>query len=109
MFDSLKSEHEDHVPIYLNRIQYLEQQLETEKDREKKSVIYKEIIEMCCIGLEKINQGDLLRYFGEKSHDPSLDEKKKLALKKYFVSNLVFKVLKFFKLKRIRNKEKLGR
>ena len=75
------------MPIYLNRIQYLEQQLEAEKDREKKSVIYKEIIEMCRIGLEKINQSDLLRYFGEKSHDPSLDEKKKLVLRKHFVTS----------------------
>jgi len=77
MFESLKSEYADHVPIYLNRIQYLEQQLDKESDREKKSGIYKEIVDLCRIGLEKIDQSDLLRYFGEKSHDPSLDEKKK--------------------------------
>jgi hypothetical protein len=49
----------------------------TESHREKKCATHKEIIDVCQLGLTKIDQNDLLRYFGEKSHDPSLDEKKK--------------------------------
>jgi hypothetical protein len=76
IFESLKSEYDDFVPIYLNRIQYLEQQLLL-NDSEKKMQTHEQIIELCQLGLEKINQNDLLRYFGEKTHDPALDESKK--------------------------------
>ena len=79
IFESLKSEYEDHVPIYINRIQYLEQLLAESADKDKKCSLYKQIIELCKTGMEKINQNDLLRYFGEKTHDASLEESKKWA------------------------------
>jgi len=78
------------VPIYINRVKYLEQQLasnttdnaaasgvDTTAESDKKCATHKQIIDVCRAGLAKIDQNDLLRYFGEKSHDPALDEKKK--------------------------------
>ncbi len=93
----MQIEYEDHVPIYINRIQYLEQQfsaLPSHSESEKKSSICKQIIELSKIGLEKINQNDLLRYFGEKNHDPSLEENKKFifCLTLILKFNLIFKI-----------------
>ncbi len=77
IFDSLKNEYEDHIPIYLNRIQYLASNSKTSNDQEKKCKNDDEIISLSRLALEKINQNDLLRYFGEKHHDPANDEHKK--------------------------------
>ena len=73
------------MPIYVNHIQFLEQQFAASTDVVKRHSLCKQIIEMSKIGLEKINQNDLLRYFGEKNHDPALEESKKLGFKYIFL------------------------
>jgi hypothetical protein len=80
LFESVRKEHENHVPVYLNRILYLEQQLQSKASTmtdEEKQKHYDEIIEMAKVALEKINQNELLKYFGEKYHEPAGDEVKK--------------------------------
>lgn len=79
MFETLKKEYEDHVPIYVNRAQYLEQQLANlaKTDSEKRLKYLDEIIDVSRQGLNKINQNDVLKFFGEKQHDPQTEEKKK--------------------------------
>lgn len=78
----MRKDHEDHVPIYTNRIQYLEQQLSTlaPTETDKKISVYDEIIATSRLGLDKINQNDLLKYLGEKQHDPSVEENKKCGI-----------------------------
>ena len=79
VFESLRKEYPDHVPVYINRIQYLEQQLakESQQQAEKKHAIYEEIIGLSTLALGKINQADLLKYLGEKHHDPAQEDNKK--------------------------------
>lgn len=76
LFDTLIKDHPEHIPVYLNRIQYLENQL-TSSDNEKKLSIYEEIIGLSGLALNKINQTELLKYLGEKHHDPAQEEHKK--------------------------------
>jgi hypothetical protein len=78
----LRKDHEDHVPIYTNRIQYLEQQLSTlaPTETDKRISVCDEIIATSRLGLDKINQNDLLKYLGEKQHDPSVEENKKCKI-----------------------------
>jgi hypothetical protein len=80
LFESVRKEHENYVPVYINRILYLEQQLQSKAatmSDEEKQKLYSEIIELAKVALEKINQNELLRYFGEKHHEPASDEIKK--------------------------------
>lgn len=88
IFDSLKHEYESHIPIYLNRIQYLTQSMQS--DPEKKILQHDEIISLSKMAIEKINQNDLLRYYGEKNHDPATDDKKKdFDNQKYWIIELL--------------------
>ena len=78
IFETLRKDYEDHIPIYINRIQFLDQKLSgLQNDNEKKSSHLDEILSLSKLALDKINQNDLLRYYGEKHHDPSSDDKKK--------------------------------
>lgn len=77
IFETLRRDYEDHVPIYINRIQYLEQQLSSLKNDDDKKKSYEDIIGLSKLALEKINQNDLLKYLGEKTHDNLSDEGKK--------------------------------
>ena len=75
VFNKLKSENEfqNYVPFYLNRIKYLEQQATDTANN--KTVLYGEILELALKALEKINENDLLCYFGAKK--PENDDVKK--------------------------------
>lgn len=77
IFETLKREYENHVQIYLNRIQYLEQQIGSNTDDDRKLALYDDIISLCKTGIDKINQNDLLKFLGEKHHDPLVEENKK--------------------------------
>jgi hypothetical protein len=78
IFENLRKEYEDHIPIYVNRIQFLDQKLSAlQNDPEKKNAYLDEILNLSKFALEKINQNDLLRYYGEKNHDPASDDSKK--------------------------------
>ena len=78
LFESVRNEYENHVPVYLNRINYLQQQAATIQNETEKNSVYDEIIELSKIAIDKIDQNDLLRYFGEKHHET--DENKKFEL-----------------------------
>lgn len=68
------------MPIYINRIQYLDQQLNSTSsviEVDRKLAIYDEIIALSGLALGKINQSELFKFFGEKHHDSSQDENKK--------------------------------
>ena len=77
IFESVRSEHENHLPVYINRIQFLNQKLSTCQSENDKSTIHDEIIEVSKTAISKINQDDLLRFIGEKYHDSTSDETKK--------------------------------
>lgn len=76
IFESVKNEHENHIPVYMNRIQFLTQKMSTCNSLEK-STIQDEIIDICKTAISKIDQTDLLRFIGEKYHDSVSDEVKK--------------------------------
>ena len=73
----MRDEHENHIPVYLNRIQYLQQKLSTTPNENEKSSLNEEIIELCKQAIGKIDQNDLLRYIGEKYHEAVTEETKK--------------------------------
>ena len=75
IFDSVKSEHENHIPVYMNRIQFLLQK--TCQNDIEKSNVHEEIIDLSKTAIGKIDQNDLLRFIGEKYHDSTSDESKK--------------------------------
>ena len=78
MYETLRKENEQHVPVYLNRIAYLQQQVaKPDATAAKRRDLYEEIVNVSKLGLDKINCGELLRFFGEKQHDPATDEIKK--------------------------------
>lgn len=88
MYETLitnKGEFSSHVPVYVNRIQYLEHQISslendsTESGLEKKISLYEDIVNVSKTGIENINQDELLKHLGEKNNDPSVttDEIKK--------------------------------
>ena len=61
------------MPFYLNRIKFLEQQ--TNDASKNKIELYSEILQLANTALEKINETDLLCYFGAKK--PENDDVKK--------------------------------
>lgn len=81
----MRDEHENHIPIYINRIQFLELKVSNipRKENNKKLALLDEILALSRTALEKINQNDLLRYVGEKHHDALLDDAKKLIYFNY--------------------------
>lgn len=77
IFESVKNEYENHIPIYVNRIQFLQQKIASSKNEVEKLGLHEEIIELSRLSIDKIDQTDLLRYIGEKCHDSISDEMKK--------------------------------
>lgn len=77
IFESVRNEYPDHVPVYINRILYLEKQFSALKKEEieKKKQNLNDRISLANTGIEKINQDNLLKYIGQKHHE--LDEEKK--------------------------------
>lgn len=73
----MRKDFSDHIPVYINRIQYLEQQLSNMTEVDRKLSIYDEIVGLSGLALGKINQNELLKFFGEKHHDPVNSENKK--------------------------------
>ena len=71
----MRNEYESHVPVYVNRITYLQQHVLTIQNETDKNSVYDEIIELSKTAIDKIDQNDMLRYFGEKHRDS--DENKK--------------------------------
>ena len=61
----------------MNRITFLHQQIASTQNEMDKYNFYDEIIDLCKTAIDKIDQNDLFRYFGQKHHDPSTDENKK--------------------------------
>ncbi|KAK3095930.1 hypothetical protein FSP39_020998 [Pinctada imbricata] len=60
LFEDLKTENPDHLPLYMAKIQALD----SSKDRAKKLI---DIIDLCKCVISKIDQPALLSYFGMKS------------------------------------------
>ena len=59
IFENLRKEYEDHIPIYVNRIQFLDQKLSAlQNDPEKKNAYLDEILNLSKFALEKINQNE---------------------------------------------------
>jgi hypothetical protein len=85
------------MPVYLNRIQYLEQQINSSSSSdssstESKIALWEEIISVSKLAIEKIDQNELLKYLGEKSSEASTlsDEvKKDLDNKKGWIVELL--------------------
>ena len=64
------NENKEHVPLYINRIKYLEQQVSSTKDDVKLKIQYlTQIVELSKVALSKINQDELFIYFGIKKHE----------------------------------------
>jgi hypothetical protein len=75
----LSYEYPDFIPVYLNRIQYLEQQFSSQKEENKvKARSYcEEILRLSKLAIEKININELLKYIGEKVHDSTMSQESK--------------------------------
>lgn len=58
MYEELKSDFPEHIPVYIARLQALE----SEKDRNMKA-----IVETADIALKKIDVSELLEFYGMKS------------------------------------------
>jgi tripeptidyl-peptidase-2 len=82
IYETLRHEYENHVPIYINRIQFLESQISAagEADNEKKIALWDELLSTARIATEKINQDELLKFLGEKTNDSVTDEAKKYRI-----------------------------
>jgi hypothetical protein len=78
IYETLRQEYENHVPIYLKRVEYLESQIAAcgETDVEKKIGLWEEVFATMRTASTKINKDAVLKYLGEKNHDLS-DELKK--------------------------------
>ncbi len=79
IFESIRDEYENYIPVYLNRVQYLQQKISTTQNEIEKSNLNDEVIELCKQAIDKIDQNDLLRYVGEKHHESNTDENKKYS------------------------------
>ena len=79
IYDTLRHNHENHVPIYVKRIEYLESQIAScgETETEKKIGLWDELIGVTRTALAKINQDEVLKFLGEKNTDSVSDEAKK--------------------------------
>lgn len=77
MFDKVKQSYENHIPVYLNRVTYLQQQLSSNPTEDIAKAHQDEILELTKLAIGKVNQNDLFRFLGEKQHDPSTEELKK--------------------------------
>ncbi|CAF0707859.1 unnamed protein product [Brachionus calyciflorus] len=96
LFETLRLEHENHIPIYINRIQYLEKKISNlaKNESEKKLALFNEIIELSKTALSKINLDSLLKFLGEKHHDSNDETKKVLESQKgWTIDLLVFQGL----------------
>ena len=76
MFEPVRSEYENFIPVYLNRIVFLQQLINSTQNEQEKLSIYDEIIDLSKTAIEKIDQNDLFRFFGQKNHDSAEDNKK---------------------------------
>ena len=78
MFETIKLEYEDHIPIYINFIQSLEKKISSlgKSEVEKKLAFHNEIVEISKFALNKIDQDALLKFLGEKHHETTDDRKK---------------------------------
>lgn len=72
----------------MNRIAFLQQLASNTSNEMDKFSIYDEIVELSKTALDKIDQNDLFRYFGQKHHDSSED-------KKYLKNRILFIVITF--------------
>jgi len=79
LFEKLSYEYPDFIPVYLNRIQYLEQQFSSQKEENKPKArgYLEEIIRLSKLAIEKININELLKYIGEKIHDSTMSQESK--------------------------------
>ena len=78
MFEKLIVEYENHIPLYINRIKYLDQQISANSNDVKlKTQHLVQIVDLAKLALGKINQNDLFCYFGVKKHDAINEELKK--------------------------------
>lgn len=77
IFETIRKEYPDHIPVYLNRIQFLEKQIPTlNKEQSEKKIQYlNEIIDLAKTALEMIDHDALLKFLGKKHHES--DEEKK--------------------------------
>ncbi len=67
----------------------MQQQVSTSQNETEKNSIYDEIIELSKTAIDKIDQNDLLRYFGMKHHET--DENKKFIFK--FLFDICYTIL----------------
>lgn len=74
IFESVKNEYENHIPVYLNRIHFLQQKINSSQNEVEKLSMNEEIIDLSRTSIDKIDQADLLKYNGEKCHDPISDD-----------------------------------
>jgi len=88
VYESVREEYENHIPVYLNRITYLQQQLGTAQNETDKNGFNDEIIDLCKVAIDKIDQNELLRYFGEKYHE-SEENKKDYENQKSWIIDLL--------------------
>ncbi len=78
LFEKLIVEYENHIPLYINRIKYLDQQISTiTNDSKLKMQHLILIIDLAKLALGKINQNELFCYFGVKKHETVNEELKK--------------------------------
>ena len=78
LYEKLLEEYENHIPLYINRVKYLDQQVSSITDDVKlKTQHLTQMIEISKLALGKINQNELLCYFGVKKHDTVNEELKK--------------------------------
>lgn len=81
MFEKLINDHPDHIPVYINRIKYLENQLSLNTDNANQKQDYlSQIIDLSKTALSKINQNDLFNFFGIKKHETANEELKKYEI-----------------------------
>jgi hypothetical protein len=83
LFEKFVGEYSEHIPLYLNRIKYLDQEIEKCDGLLKKDYL-EQIIKLSKMAINKINQNDLLCFFGAKKFENEDEE-----VKKYF--NQLFK------------------
>ena len=73
----MRDEYQDHIPVYLNRIKFLNDKLVKLTVSDEKLVILDEIIDLSKNAIGKIDDTSLMLYFGQKQTDFVENKKQK--------------------------------